>query len=162
MAAAGWQIDDETRLQTLREYGIFSIGPDERYDKIAALAADTLDAPLAIVNFIERDRQWFKASHGPAVAEPPIEQSICVHCLEEGDLLVIEDLTTDRRTRHLPLVTEHPSARFYAGVPIVLDGQGVGVLAVLDMEPRPEGISAAQSQELGSFAKRISAYISER
>lgn len=159
MAAGGWQINDVTRLRTLRDYGIFSLGPEERYQEVAALAAETLDAPVAFINFIERDRQWFKASHGMAVAEPPIEQSICVHCLEVGGLLVIEDLTTDRRTKDLPLVTRDPAVRFYVGVPIVVDGQGVGVLAVLDLKPRPGGISADQSQELGAYARKIAAFI---
>jgi GAF domain-containing protein len=161
MAARGWRIDDEARLKALREYGIFSIGHEERYDRIAASAAETLEAPLAIINFIEHDRQWFKARHGIDVAEPPIEQSICVHCLGEGGALVIEDLATDRRTRNLPLVTEDPAVRFYAGVPIVVDGQGIGVLAVMDVKPRPEGISALQSEKLEAHANRIATYIGE-
>jgi GAF domain-containing protein len=162
MVARGWQVNDETRLQTLREYGIFSLGREERYDEVAASVAELFDAPVAIINFIERDRQWFKAKHGITVVEPPIEQSICVHCLEEGGSLVIEDLATDRRTKDLPLVTDDPTVRFYAGVPIVLDGQGVGVLAVMDVKPRPEGISAYQSQELEARARDISSYIAER
>lgn len=161
MAARGWRVNDEKRLQTLREYGIFSIGREERYDQIAASAAETLEAPVAIINLIERDRQWFKARHGIDVAEPPIEQSICVHCLEEGGALVIGDLATDRRTKDLSLVIDDPAVRFYAGVPIVLDGQGIGVLAVLDVKPRPEGISVLQSGELEAHAKRIAAYIGE-
>lgn len=162
MVGRGWQVNNEMRLQTLREYGIFSIGPEERYDEIAGAAADALDAPAAIINFIERDRQWFKARHGVDVAEPPIDQSICVHCLEQGEMLVIDDLTTDRRTKDLPLVTIDPMVRFYAGVPIVVEGQGVGVLAVMDVKPRPKGISAVQSEKLGAHANRIAAYIHER
>lgn len=162
MTAPGWRIDDETRLKTLREYGIFSVGREERYNRIAASAAETLNAPLAIINFIERDRQWFKARHGIDVSEPPIEQSICVHCLAEGGVLVIEDLAVDRRTKDLPLVSEDPAVRFYAGVPIVLDGEGVGVLAVMDVRPRPEGISARQSRILETHAKTISDYIGDR
>lgn len=162
MATGGWQINDQARLRTLREYGIFSVGREERYEEIAALAAGALDAPVSIINFIERDRQWFKARHGIEGAELPIEQSICVHCLEEGGALVIEDLAVDQRTRDLLLVTGYPAARFYAGVPIVADGQGVGVLAVLDVKPRPEGISAPQSRELEAQARRIASYIGER
>jgi GAF domain-containing protein len=162
MVARGWRINDGARLRTLREYGIFSIGCEERYDEIAASAAELLNAPVAIINFIERDRQWFKAKHGITVVEPPIQQSICVHCLEEGGSLVIEDLATDWRTRDLPLVTDDPAVRFYAGVPIVLDGQGVGVLAVMDVKPRPEGISADQSRELEARARQISSYIAKR
>jgi len=161
MTAEGWQINDAVRLQTLREYGIFSIGPEERYDQIAIAAADALDAPAAIINFIERDRQWFKARHGVDFAEPPIDQSICVHCLEQGEMLVIDDLTTDRRTKDLPLVTIDPMVRFYAGVPIIVDGQGIGVLAVMDVKPRPEGISTAQTATLSAQARRIAGYIYE-
>lgn len=162
MVAAGWQINDELRLQALRDYGIFSLGNEKKFDDIAASAAECLDAPVAIINFIERDRQWFKARHGIDVCEPPIQESICVHCLEEGRTLVIEDLTNDRRTDGLPLVVEEPAARFYAGVPIVIDGQGVGVLAVLDVKPRPYGISSVQSHALDVHAREIANYISNR
>jgi GAF domain-containing protein len=162
MTARGWRIDDETRLRTLREYGIFSIGREERFDRIAASTAETLEAPVAIINFIEHDRQWFKARHGIDVAEPPIEQAICVHCLAEGGALVIEDLTVDRRTKDLPLVAGEAAIRFYAGVPIVLDGQGVGVLAVMDVKSRPKGISALQSEALEAHAKTIAGYLGER
>jgi len=159
VADGRWKIDDAMRLQTLREYGIFSLGPEKRYDEIATQAADALHAPAAVINFIERDRQWFKARHGVQIAEPPIDQSICVHCLKQGETLVIDDLRADPRTKDLSLVTADPMVRFYAGVPIVVEGQGVGVLAVMDVHPRLQGISASQSEILGAHARRIAGYI---
>ena len=71
---------------------------------------------IGIINFIERDRQWFQARHGITVAEPPVEQAVCVHCLEEGELLVIRDppATGARRTCHWsPKTLRHAFMRVF-------------------------------------------------
>ncbi|MFA6115216.1 MAG: hypothetical protein WC729_14550 [Sphingomonas sp.] len=47
MAAGSWQINDETRLRTLGDHGIFSPSLDERYEEVATLAVATLDTDIA-------------------------------------------------------------------------------------------------------------------
>ena len=150
----GWIVDDAARLRTLRAFGILDSPADARFDAIAAAAAELCAAPVALVSLVDRDRQWFKARVGTDLSETPIELAICVHALAHGELLVIPDLAVDPRTAGNGLVTAPPHVRFYAGVPLVADGQAIGTLCVLDVAPRPDGLSASQSAGLQALAAR--------
>ncbi len=148
----GWIVDDAARLRTLRAFGLLNSAADPRFDGIAADAADLCAAPVALVSLVDRERQWFKARVGTDLTETPIDLAICVHALAHGELLVIPDLTRDPRTARNALVTGEPNVRFYAGVPLVADGQAIGTLCVLDVVPRPAGLSAAQRTGLEALA----------
>ena len=115
--------------------------------------------PVALVSLIDRDRQWFKARIGTDLDQTPIELAICVHALAHGRLLVIPDLTADPRTAANALVTADPFVRFYAGVPLVGDGQAIGTLCVLDVAPRPAGLTGDQIAGLEALAARAMALI---
>lgn len=149
---SGWIIDDAARLRTLREFGILDTAPEDRFDEIAAAAAAVADTPIALVSLVDRDRQWFKAKVGTDVPETPIGAAICVHTLEHGGELVIPDLTADPRTATNVLVTDDPRVRFYAGYPIVVDGQAIGTVCVLDVATRPEGLDLQQRRGLTALA----------
>lgn len=150
----GWIVDDAARLRTLRAFGILDSGSDARFDAIVAEAAALCAAPVALVSLIDRDRQWFKARVGADLTETPIELAICVHALAHGELLVIPDLASDPRTAANVLVTGDPFVRFYAGVPLVADGEAIGTLCVLDVAPRPGGMTAAQRDGLATLGAR--------
>lgn len=158
----GWLVDDAARLATLHDFGMIDTPPEERFDEIAAAAAAVADAPVGLVSLVDRDRQWFKAKVGTDIAETPIEAAICVHTLAAGGELIIPDLTADPRTVANPLVTGDPHVRFYAGVPIVVDGQAIGTICVLDFAPRPEGLATHQRRGLAALAIDAARMFSER
>lgn len=57
----------------------------------------------------------------------------------EYSFLVSNDLSQDERYRHLPLVTEEPHFRFYAGTPLTTESNiNLGCFFVLDTKPRPD------------------------
>lgn len=155
----GWIVDDEARLRTLRAFGILDSPGDARFDAIAAEAAALCAVPVALVSLIDRDRQWFKARVGTDLSETPIELAICVHALAHGTLLVIPDLAADPRTARNGLVTADPHVRFYAGVPLVSDGQAIGTLCVLDVAARPAGLTAVQAGGLTALAAQATRLI---
>ena len=157
----GWIIDDAARLATLHDFGILDTGQEDRFDEIASAASAACDTPVALVSLIDRDRQWFKAKVGTDITETPVEAAICSHTLAHGGELVIPDLTTDPRTAANPLVTGDPWVRFYAGVPIVIDGQAVGTVCVLDVAPR-EGLTQPQRRALTALATDAARMIEER
>lgn len=154
IGARGWIVDDAARLRTLKEFGRPDTPAEERFDVLARAAAAIADAPVALVSLVERDRQWFKAKVGTDIPETPISSAICVHTLEQGGALVIPDLAADPRTAANPLVTGEPFVRFYAGFPMVIDGQAIGTVCVLDVKPRPDGLSDDQRHELTRLANR--------
>lgn len=129
-------IDDQARLRALRQYDILDTEPEPAFDRIADLAAHLFDAPTAIVNLVEDDRQWFKSTVGFDENETELDVSFCVHTIERGEVFVVEDLAADHRFADNPYVTEH-GVRFYAGAPLITpDDQRIGTLCVLDTEPQ--------------------------
>ena len=53
---------EAARLQALQSYGILDTLPEEAFDQLATLAARVCDCPMAVVNFVDSERQWFKAA----------------------------------------------------------------------------------------------------
>ncbi|MEF8939404.1 MAG: hypothetical protein V5A22_06115, partial [Salinivenus sp.] len=80
-------IHDEERLQALRRYDILDTAPEPAFDRITRLAAHLFDAPVALVSFVNRDRQWFKSTVGIDEQEIGLDTSLCVYTLEKGDVL---------------------------------------------------------------------------
>lgn len=128
-------IRDEERLAALRQQHILDTEPEPAFDRITRLAADILDTESAIVNFVGKDRQWFKSAVGFEAKETGLEDSFCLHTIEEEERMVVEDAAEDDRFTNNPIVTEQ-GVRFYAGVPLrTEEGYQIGTLCVLGTEP---------------------------
>ena len=162
MTLTGWKIDDDARLRALRETGLLDTPAEPPFDAIVAAAAELCAVPVALVTLLDEKRQWFTARVGVEMEGTPVGDAICVHTLEAGGTLVIPDLAVDPRTAENPLVTDDPKIRFYAGAPIVHDGQALGTVCVIDLEPRPEGLSETQLQGLERLARRTAELIDAR
>lgn len=148
-------IGDEDRLAALEELEILDTPPEEAFDDVVAIASALCHVPIALVSLVDRDRQWFKAKTGVDFDQTPIEQSVCACGLGSDDLLVITDLTRDPRTAGNGLVTPDDGIRFYAGAPLVTTGDEiVGMLCVIDTEPRPEGLTLDQQAGLAALARQ--------
>jgi two-component sensor histidine kinase/PAS domain-containing protein len=147
---------DAKRLLALDGYDIVDTPDEAGFDDIVLLAAQICDVPVALVSFVGRDRQWFKARVGFEPCETNLESSVCAHALIEPDLLIIPDLTQDERTSANPLVTGEPYIRFYAGAPLrTAAGDVIGSLCVIDGKPRPDGLTQAQASALRSLSGQV-------
>jgi PAS domain S-box-containing protein len=125
------------RLEAVDSYGILDTPREEDFDNIAKLAATICDVPIAIVNIVAEDRQWFKAKIGLDIQETPILASICKHAIQQRGVFVIPDITKDARFSDNPLVTGEPYLRFYAGAVLETpEGLPIGTLCVLDYKAR--------------------------
>jgi PAS domain S-box-containing protein len=154
MTTPAWNETD--RLAALHSYDILDSEREPAFDDITALIARLCDAPIAVVNLIDADRQWFKSEVGLGVRETPLETSFCRHALLEQDRLVVPDATRDPRFEGNPLVTGDAGLRFYAGV-LLKDQNGLplGTLCVLDTRARPEGLNATQAEALEVLARQV-------
>src|SRR5215470_6576271 len=56
--------DEEERLAAVYRLGLLDTDAEERFDRHARIAAAALEAPIALVTLIDRERQWYKAHHG--------------------------------------------------------------------------------------------------
>ncbi|MDF1753584.1 MAG: GAF domain-containing sensor histidine kinase [Verrucomicrobiales bacterium] len=128
---------EEARLAALDRYKVLDTPREKEFDEIARLASNICDAPIAVVNFIGRRRQFFKAEVGMGIRESPFETSFCGHALLEDDVLVIPDTTLDSRFQNNPLVMGEPNLRFYGGVLIrTPEDLPIGTVCVLDFKTR--------------------------
>jgi PAS domain S-box-containing protein len=141
------------RLDALHRYDILDTPPEDAFDRITRLATTLFDAPMALVNLVAEDRQWFKSAVGLERRETELDASLCVHALASDDVTVIEDATQDERVANNPLVTGPPAIRFYAGAPLITpDGFRIGTLCVMDTEPRRfSDATYAQLDDLASM-----------
>jgi diguanylate cyclase len=130
--------NEAERLAALYQYNILDTAPEQVFDDLTLLAAHICDTPIALITFLDAERQWFKSKVGLTLTEISRELALCNYTiLEAGELFVVPDTLADERFATHPLVTSEPEIRFYAGVPLVTDkGYALGTLCVLDHKPR--------------------------
>ncbi len=81
------------RLAALNATGLLDGPANDAFDRLTALAARILDAPVALVSLVDSDRQVFASCLGlpePWVShrETPLSHSFCQHTLTTGAPLV--------------------------------------------------------------------------
>ena len=144
------------RNAVLAEYDILDTPRERQFDDIVKLAAAVCETPIAVVNLVGDDRQWFKAEVGLGVRETPFDTSFCAHAILEEDFLEIRDATRDRRFATNPLVDAAGGIRFYAGALLKNQaGLAIGTLCILDTQTRPEGLSDLQRFTLHMLATQV-------
>lgn len=147
------------RLNVLRAVVPDMAEPDADFRDLADTAAGLFDAPVALVTLVDAEHQWFKAASGIAETQAPSADSFCVHTIAEAPdgALVVADATADLRFSDQPRVTGAPFLRFYAGVPLIIDGQAVGTICVFDVKPRTDLDPAliVQLQRLSRIASSL-------
>ncbi|MBW4641525.1 MAG: GAF domain-containing protein [Goleter apudmare HA4340-LM2] len=145
---------EAARLEALRQYQILDTEPEEAYDNLAKLAAFICGTPIALVNFIDENRQWFKAKLGIDVPEMPRSVGLSYLCHERRDVVVVPDTLADAKLATNPAVTSYPYVRFYAGVPLITPkGDMLGTLCVIDREPRE--LSQNQVEALVALSRLV-------
>lgn len=154
--------DENARLAALRRYHILDTPPEQAYDDLTLLAARLTDTPIALVNFVDSARQWFKARHGMALRETHRDISFCAHAiLEAAPVLVVPDISADPRFADNPMVAGPPHVRFYAGAVLkTTDGFALGTLCVLDTKPRQ--LTTEQLDSLQALARLVTAQMELR
>jgi predicted PurR-regulated permease PerM/methylmalonyl-CoA mutase cobalamin-binding subunit len=132
--------NEENRLKELARLHLTDGTREEVFDRITKKLARVFEVPIALITFIDRDHQWFKSQVGlpEEIAEAQQtsrELSVCGHVIANDELLVVEDLSRDRRFANNPLLKER-GLRFYAGIPLRSNKLPIGSLCILDVKPR--------------------------
>ena len=142
------------RRATLDQYAILDTAREPEFDEIVELAAAICDMPVALVSFVDTDRQWFKAEVGFGERQTPLDHSICAYALAEEDFLEIEDTRSDPRSRDNPLVLGDPHVRFYGGA-VLRSSEGVAFGTVCVLDTRPRTLTDLQRRPLRLLAKQV-------
>ncbi|WP_027007802.1 sensor domain-containing diguanylate cyclase [Conexibacter woesei] len=150
------------RLEALRALAILDTDDEQLYDDVVKLASAICDAPVAIINFIDADRQWGKAIVGLDDSEAPREHSFCSRAILDPDaLFVVPDTHADPEWVHNPMVTGDADVRFYAGAPIVTsEGHALGTVCIADHVTRE--FTHAQREALKVLARQTAAHLELR
>ncbi len=151
---------EEARLATLRSLNLLDTPPEAEFDGLVEVVCALMDVPMAMVSFVDRDRQWFKARRGVELCETARDDSFCTHTIQRRETLVVEDATEDPRFAGLPFVAGDLGVRFYAGAPIVVEGQTVGALCCMDSERRRP--TERQLSALSALAEQVAALLRAR
>lgn len=152
---------NEQRAEALESYRILDTPRERDFDELAEIASEVCEAPIAVVNLVSTNRQWFKAEVGLGVRETPFETSFCGHAILAADFMMVPDATKDARFNCNPLVTGEPKLRFYAGALIkTAEGLPLGTMCVLDYRPRE--LDAHQMRVLRLLARQAMTLIELR
>lgn len=138
---------ERARLGAVRRYDVLATPPDRAFDRVVALAARLLRAPIAAVTMVDEDRIWIKAGHGlDGVRDIPREPGLCASAIQSDDVHVVTDARDDPRVLNNSLVQGELGLRFYAGAPITTPaGHRLGTVSVIDCYPRSIGDEDVQT-----------------
>ena len=128
---------EAARLAAVQSYEILDTLPDGSFDRIAQLAAQLIDVPVAVISIVDADRIWFKSRHGIDATEVGRDPGLCASAILHDKPWVIENAAIDPRALTNPLVAGRLGMRAYAGAQLRTDdGHNLGMMCVLDRKPR--------------------------
>lgn len=129
------------RLDALRATGLLDTEPEAAFDRLTRLASRVLQAPVALISLADESRQFFKSAVGlpepwASLRQAPLSHSFCQLVLRERAPLLIADARLDVRLVDDKAIEDFGAIAF-AGAPLLTrDGHAIGVLCVMDRNPR--------------------------
>lgn len=152
---------EEKRLSLLHSLELLDGLPEDEFDTITRLVAKFINVPISLFSLVDKERQWFKSKVGVELCETPRDISFCTHAIQQANLYVVEDADLDPLFSNNPLVTAvQDPIKFYAGVPVSIDGYPIGTLCVMDHKARV--LTEEEGHLLTSLAKQIEKLIELR
>lgn len=141
------------RLRVLRSMSLLDSLPDPELDRLTAVAARSLSAPICLISLVDESRIWFKSRVGTELTGYPREKSFCGQVVLGEQAMVCHALAQDPRYRHHELVQRGEGPiQFYAGAPVWFGTHVIGTLCVMDSRPRPD-FGAERQTLLNDFAQ---------
>jgi hypothetical protein len=155
------ELDDPIRLGQFKS-AILGLDADGVMDECVRIAAAKAKAPMALVTFVMSKIQLFRAAVG---LPPELEasratsrcDSFCQFVVKTEKPFIVVDAANDARVPQHLVKTYGIAA--YLGVPVVLGGQVLGSLCVIDGVPRqwPTGLI----DELKELSARVTTRLEE-
>lgn len=156
--------DEEARLENLKKYKVLYSKREPVFDQLAAFTATMLNTPIAMINFVDRDKVWTKANQSGEVGNTvERESSLCSMAILSDSFTVYEGIVDPERPCLMsnPLLAAEVGLRFYAAVPITTrEGFKVGVVCVVDQKPRT--FTEEDKRQLETVAAMVQHEMSKR
>ncbi len=147
--------NESERLLKLHAYDILDTPSEDTFNKIAILAAQIFNTPIAQVTFVDQERVFFKTNISPLEAtEIDRKDSFCATAILKDGVTLIENMLEVPELANNPFVAMENGVRFYAGAPLrTVEGLQLGTLCVLDTRPR--GVTPEQLQMLETLSSIV-------
>ncbi len=128
---------EAARVEMVRSFGLIGQPRARLHDEIANLAGEAAGTPWSVVTLVDADRNWLSGALTYADLEACRWTSFSTHTVAKpDDVLWVADALADPRFSDDPYVTGEPHLRFYAGAPVLVNGQAVAAVCIFDIEPR--------------------------
>lgn len=144
-AVSGDRQREHDRLQTLQKLGLLDNSSVPIFEEATQTVAHYLQVPICILGIVDRKVEWLKAAFGlsrlglmndlAAQRSIPLQHSLSRQIVETRKKWLIADLANDEELSQNFLYQEY-GIHSYLGIPLILsEGECIGALAVLDLEP---------------------------
>lgn len=154
--------DEWLRLTTLRECNVLDSSTcDPDFDRYTALCARSLNVPMCLVVMVDLDRQWFKSKIGLDIDETHRDVSFCTHTIMASGpsraAFVVPNCFQHPLFSQNPFVVGEPGIKFYAGVPLQVEGVNIGTLCVMDFQARDSFSEADETNliDIGGIVAQV-------
>jgi diguanylate cyclase (GGDEF)-like protein len=150
----------------LNQQGFLDSLPDHAAEqsllRLTALASMVCQMPIACICLMDDQQQHLLAQTGWPPAAMTTQSNFSLpfnpYVQSQVGIFAVPDALRDDRFRHLPLVCAFPYIRSYVGVPLcIAEGLCIGVLAVLDHQPR--ALKPSQQDLLAILANQAVLYL---
>jgi len=144
------------RLLNLKSFMLLDAEKEEEFDKLTQEAREVFGVPTSLISLIDLGRQFFVSKTGADASETTRAASFCGYTIMKKDgILVVPDAKLDDRFKDGELVNEGPKTRFYAGAALVSpEGERLGAFCLNGTEPRSEGLSQQEREQLQKYAEK--------
>jgi formate hydrogenlyase transcriptional activator len=128
--------NEAERLNALRRYQILDTPPEPAFDRIAEMAVNFFQVPMAGVSLVDEDRVWFKSRLGINADQTARDAGLCASAILSPEVYYLRDAAHDERAIGHSLVADL-GIRFYAAAPLrTHESFNLGTVWVLDQKPR--------------------------
>jgi len=107
----------------------------DSWDQVARIAQAIAGTEIGLMALMTATHQVDLAAEGQTANTTPRDMTFCSHAVAKAEAILVEDATKDPRFAKNPLVVEDPGIRFYAGVPLMIDGLPVGTVCAISRQP---------------------------
>lgn len=140
----------------LQQLGLADDEPLPVFQRLARLAAHVTRFPIGLVTLVSDEGQWNKGRWGLDEGFLDAAHALCSNFLPADGLVVVPDLAADPRLQRHPLVHLPPHVRAYAGSPIRHGALPLGMVCVVDVQPRaPSPEDAAALEDIAAAATLV-------
>ena len=131
---------EPARLAAVRRTNLLDTPPEECFDRLTRLAAETVGVPAAFLSLVDEGSDFYKSNYGfsepLATTRRLAGETFCHHALVSNGLVIIDDARNDPAYESVPTIATMGIVS-YLGIPLDSpDGQPLGAFCLVDTKPR--------------------------